>query len=84
MNNSNAHSKGGILSPHDFGAFTVFKTVKTKNTAGCQWLMPIILATWEASIKKIVVRGQAKKKHLQDPWQCKKARYDDEHLSCKQ
>jgi hypothetical protein len=26
--------------------------------AGCQWLTPVILTTWEAKIKKIKVRGQ--------------------------
>jgi hypothetical protein len=26
--------------------------------AGCLWLMPVILATWEAEIRRIEVRGQ--------------------------
>jgi hypothetical protein len=30
-----------------------------KNTiARCQWLMPVILATWEAKIKRIMVQSQ--------------------------
>jgi hypothetical protein len=31
---------------------------KMKKEAGCQWLMPIILATWEAEIWRITVQGQ--------------------------
>jgi hypothetical protein len=27
----------------------------------CQWLTPIILATWEAEIKKIMVLSQSRK-----------------------
>jgi hypothetical protein len=30
-------------------------SLKFKNTAGCQWLLPVILATWEAEIRKIEV-----------------------------
>jgi hypothetical protein len=26
--------------------------------AWCQWLMPVILATWQTEIKKIIVRSQ--------------------------
>jgi intein-encoded DNA endonuclease-like protein len=29
--------------------------IKIFKTAKCQWLMPIILGTWEAEIKRIVV-----------------------------
>jgi hypothetical protein len=29
--------------------------------AGRQWLMPVILATWEVEIRKIRVRGQLRK-----------------------
>jgi hypothetical protein len=28
---------------------------RKKKEAGCQWLMPIILATWEAEIRRIAV-----------------------------
>jgi hypothetical protein len=28
---------------------------------GHQWLMPIILATWEAEIRRITVQGQSRK-----------------------
>jgi hypothetical protein len=31
---------------------------KNKRTAGRQWFMPIILATWEAEIRRMVVPGQ--------------------------
>jgi hypothetical protein len=30
-------------------------SIKRIREAGYQWLMPIILATWEAEIKKIMV-----------------------------
>jgi hypothetical protein len=26
--------------------------------AGCQWLTPLILATWEAEIRRTIVQGQ--------------------------
>jgi hypothetical protein len=28
-----------------------------KNMAGCQWLTPIILATWKVQIRRIAVLG---------------------------
>jgi hypothetical protein len=31
---------------------------KTKNRAGCQWLTPVILATQEAEIRRIMVQNQ--------------------------
>jgi hypothetical protein len=31
---------------------------KSRNTAGHQWLKPIILASWEAEIKRIMVQDQ--------------------------
>jgi hypothetical protein len=30
-------------------------TTKKTNPDGCQWLTPVILATWEAEIGRIVV-----------------------------
>jgi hypothetical protein len=37
----------------------MFKTaLKNLNTAGYQWLMPVILATQKAEIRKIIVRSQ--------------------------
>jgi hypothetical protein len=32
-----------------------------RETTRCWWLTPIILATWEAEIRRIVVQGQARK-----------------------
>jgi hypothetical protein len=29
--------------------------LKRKTLAGCQWLMPVILAIWEAAIRRISV-----------------------------
>jgi hypothetical protein len=37
-----------------FGKFSI----KTAIFAGCQWLMPVILATWEVEIGKSIVQGQ--------------------------
>jgi hypothetical protein len=34
------------------------ETCKNCRRAGCWWLMPIILATQEAEIRKIIVRSQ--------------------------
>jgi hypothetical protein len=35
--------------------------------AGCWWLKPVNLATWEAEIMGIIVSGQPGQKNLQDP-----------------
>jgi hypothetical protein len=44
--------------------------LKHEQKAGCQWLMPIILGTWEAEIEKTVVQSQFRKifvgSHLQN------------------
>jgi hypothetical protein len=40
---------------------------KTKSLLGCQWLMPVILATWEAEIRSITFRGHHGQKSAQDP-----------------
>jgi hypothetical protein len=32
----------------------------SQNCFRCQWLMPIILATWEAEIERITVQGQSR------------------------
>jgi hypothetical protein len=34
------------------------KKKKKGYLAGCQWLTPVILATWQAEIRRIVVPGQ--------------------------
>jgi hypothetical protein len=31
---------------------------KSSRPAGCWWLVPVILASWEADIRRIEVRGQ--------------------------
>jgi hypothetical protein len=31
-----------------------------KDLAGCWWLTPVILATWEAEIRRILVQGHPK------------------------
>jgi hypothetical protein len=33
---------------------------KDKETAGCWWLMPVILATQEAKIRRIIFRSQSR------------------------
>jgi hypothetical protein len=40
---------------------SVIQHHKNDEQAGCQWLMPIILTTWEAQIGRMMVPGQ--------PWQ---------------
>jgi hypothetical protein len=41
--------------------------LKTILLAGCQWLMPVILATQEAEIRRISVQSQLGHNSLQDP-----------------
>jgi hypothetical protein len=40
-----------------FYNITVFRNIKKKKKAiaGCWWLMPVILATWGAEIRRIIV-----------------------------
>jgi hypothetical protein len=38
----------------------LFKKKKKTKKAGHQWLMTITVATWEAEIRRIIVRGQPK------------------------
>jgi hypothetical protein len=40
--------------------------IKHYLQAGHQWLTPVILATWETEIQRILVPGQPRQKHLQD------------------
>jgi hypothetical protein len=50
--------------------------------AGCRWLTPVILSTWEAEIGRMAVRGQPRQKSLQDPISTeKKAGLGGVHLS---
>jgi hypothetical protein len=39
------------------------------SLAGCWWLTPVILATWEAEIRRIAVRGQTRQKVQETPYQ---------------
>jgi hypothetical protein len=41
--------------------------VKKFCEPGCWWLTLVILATWEAEIRKTSVDGQPRQKSLQDP-----------------
>jgi hypothetical protein len=34
----------------------------TNTLAGCWWLMPVILPTWEAKIERIMVQGHPRQK----------------------
>jgi hypothetical protein len=42
-------------------------TLKNKNLAGCWWLKPIILATQEEEIRRIMVQSQPWANSSQDP-----------------
>jgi hypothetical protein len=41
--------------------------IKEKTKAGCRWLIPVILATQEAEIRRISVQSQPRENSLQDP-----------------
>jgi hypothetical protein len=40
---------------HTSSVFPILKKKERKKRAGCQWLMPIILATQEVEIRRIMV-----------------------------
>jgi hypothetical protein len=41
--------------------------IKTTLRTGCLWLTPVILATWEAEIRKITVQTQPRQKFVRPP-----------------
>jgi hypothetical protein len=46
----------------------IYEKTKTKTVElGAQWLVPVILAIWEAETRRITVLGQPGQKSLQDP-----------------
>jgi hypothetical protein len=45
----------------------VFEVEKKKGIAWIQWLMPVILDTQEAEIRRIAVQSQPRQIVLQDP-----------------
>jgi hypothetical protein len=47
-----AHGKGS-LSPHGR-----HEAIKERKVSRYQWLMPVVLTTWEAEIRKIEVQDQ--------------------------
>jgi hypothetical protein len=40
---------------------------KNYAAAGCQWLMPVLLPTWEAEMERIAVRGKPRQKVCEIP-----------------
>jgi hypothetical protein len=54
---------------------------------GCRWLMPVILATWEAEIRRIVVRGHPEQIVCKTTSPNNQKKMDvaqaEEHLLCK-
>jgi hypothetical protein len=48
----------GVKLPTEVSHFCPCSVIKTELKAGCQWLTPIILATQEAEIRRIVVGSQ--------------------------
>jgi hypothetical protein len=38
--------------------------MKSSSVAGCWWFTPAILATWEAEIRRTVVRGQLRQSDM--------------------
>jgi hypothetical protein len=61
-----AHSE----SPTEVEAIYMISNIlfcQIRKYARCQWLMPVILATWEAGIRRIAAPGQARQKSLWDP-----------------
>jgi hypothetical protein len=57
--------------------FTLYKSshIKGRIIAGHQWLMPIIPATWEVEIRRIVVPRQPRQKGSRTPSEITKIGY---------
>jgi hypothetical protein len=51
---------GFDLPPRHMGKFPIVpkSSFKTQLPAGLRWLTPVILVTWEAEIRRIIVQGQ--------------------------
>jgi hypothetical protein len=58
-----------MIYPHCCISCSYFKrlTRKDPRIAGRQWIMPVILATLEAEIRRIKVQSQPQANSLQDP-----------------
>jgi hypothetical protein len=50
-----------------FIVYYLYLSKKKVVLGRCQWLTPIILATWEDEIWRIMVRGQPRQKVLKNP-----------------
>jgi hypothetical protein len=46
---------------------TYFPVIKKPRSARCWWFKLVILATWEAKIRRITVRSQSGKKLMRSP-----------------